>query len=221
MVVSPTFYRDVILCRSLPIPAPLTICSTKNSMPCSPSATSSWTPPPTISPWGRTFHDLDDFFCTKGHDFLQEIYQPKLQEKITAIEQTDEAKQCPHCKKKGQAKHESQNRSRHARTHHPQPHLSPLFRLQTILFFVDVTLGIETGYADSLERLSAETLTELCGVQLAHTTIGDIADRTSVKLADKMENNSNIREAFQQAKGETEFYTDGVGVCVDRKRVRS
>ena len=53
---------------------------------------------------GRTFHDLDDFFCTKGHEFLQEIYQQKLQEKITAIEQTDEGKQCPHCKKKRTSK---------------------------------------------------------------------------------------------------------------------
>ena len=49
---------------------------------------------------GRTFHDLDDFVCTKGHDFLQEIYQQKLQEKITAIEKNRESKQCPHCKKK-------------------------------------------------------------------------------------------------------------------------
>ena len=52
-----------------------------------------------------------------------------------------------------------------------------------------------------------KTLKELCGMQLSHTTIGEIADRTSVRLADKMENNSDIREAFQQAKGETEFYT--------------
>ena len=51
-------------------------------------------------------------------------------------------------------------------------------------------------------------------MQLSHTTIGDIADRTSVKLADKMENNSNIREAFQKAQGETEFYADGVFVHI-------
>ena len=49
---------------------------------------------------GRTFHDLDDFVCTKGHDFLQEVLQQKLQETITTIEKKREAKQCPHCKKK-------------------------------------------------------------------------------------------------------------------------
>ena len=51
-------------------------------------------------------------------------------------------------------------------------------------------------------------------MQLSHTTIGDIADRTSVQLADKMENNLNIREAFQKAQGETEFYADGVFVHI-------
>ena len=91
------FLQGRILYLCLPTPAPLTICSTKNSMPCSPSAISSSTPPNT----DELCHDLDDFFCTKGHDFLQEVYQQKLQEKITIIEKTDEGKQCPNCKKKG------------------------------------------------------------------------------------------------------------------------
>jgi hypothetical protein len=50
--------------------------------------------------FGRTFHDLDDFFCTKGQDFLQEVFKQKLQERIEKTETTPEGKQCPHCKKK-------------------------------------------------------------------------------------------------------------------------
>jgi hypothetical protein len=34
---------------------------------------------------GRTFHDLDDFFCTKGQEFLQEIFKQKLQERIEGL----------------------------------------------------------------------------------------------------------------------------------------
>jgi hypothetical protein len=54
--------------------------------------------------YGRTFHDLDDFFCTKGQDFLQEVFKQKLQERIEKIETTPEGKQCPHCKKKRPSK---------------------------------------------------------------------------------------------------------------------
>ena len=48
---------------------------------------------------GRTLHDLDDFFCTKGQEFLQEVFKEKLQECIVKTETTTEAKQYPHCKK--------------------------------------------------------------------------------------------------------------------------
>jgi hypothetical protein len=54
--------------------------------------------------YGRTFHDLDDFFCTKGQEFLQEVFKQKLQERIENVETTPEGKQCPHCKKKRRSK---------------------------------------------------------------------------------------------------------------------
>jgi hypothetical protein len=54
--------------------------------------------------YGRTFHDLDDFFCTKGQEFLQEVFKQKLQERIEKNETTPEGKQCPHCKKKRRSK---------------------------------------------------------------------------------------------------------------------
>jgi hypothetical protein len=59
---------------------------------------------------GRTFHDLDDFFCTKGHELLQEVFQQKLQERITTAEKTTEAKQCPDCKKKRPTKTKKRKR---------------------------------------------------------------------------------------------------------------
>jgi len=54
---------------------------------------------------GRTLHDLDDFFCTKGHEFLQEVFPKKLQERITKTEAAPEGKQCPHCNKKARMRH--------------------------------------------------------------------------------------------------------------------
>jgi hypothetical protein len=68
---------------------------------------------------GRTFHDLDEFFCTKGHELLQEVFQQKLQERITTSEKTAEGKQCSDCKKKNDLpKQETKNVSRNARAYH-------------------------------------------------------------------------------------------------------
>jgi hypothetical protein len=50
--------------------------------------------------YGETLDDMDEFFLTKGRQFLQETFQEKLQERIKRAETTAEAKQCPHCKKK-------------------------------------------------------------------------------------------------------------------------
>ena len=46
--------------------------------------------------YGETLNDMEEFFLFKGRKFLQE----KLQERIEQVEETDDAKQCPHCKKK-------------------------------------------------------------------------------------------------------------------------
>jgi hypothetical protein len=55
---------------------------------------------------GRTFHDLDEFFCTKGHELLQEVFQQKLQEQIATTEKNTEAR------------YKAKKSSRNARTHH-------------------------------------------------------------------------------------------------------
>jgi hypothetical protein len=44
--------------------------------------------------FGQTFHGLDGFFCTKGHTFLQEVFQEKLQKRIEHVQTIDEAKHC-------------------------------------------------------------------------------------------------------------------------------
>jgi hypothetical protein len=64
-------------------------------------------------------------------------------------------------------------------------------------------------------RLAADNLEELCGISLSHTTVGEIAANTAGEMAVKMENHpEEIRKAFQQAKGEGEFYADGTFVHV-------
>ena len=52
------------------------------------------------SDFGKTFNNLEKFFRTKGQNFLQETLELKLQERIDRVEATNEAKQCPKCKKK-------------------------------------------------------------------------------------------------------------------------
>jgi hypothetical protein len=60
--------------------------------------------------YGRTFHDLDDFFGTKGQKLLQEVFQQKLQERIATAEKNTEVKQCSHCKKKRRSKIQSKKK---------------------------------------------------------------------------------------------------------------
>jgi hypothetical protein len=57
-------------------------------------------------------------------------------------------------------------------------------------------------------------LKEFIGVSLSHATIGKIADKTSKKIAAKMDDNPIFRESFQKGKGNTEFYTDGTFVPI-------
>jgi hypothetical protein len=52
------------------------------------------------SKFGQTFDDLENFFIHDGQKFMREALELKLQERIDHAEATDEAKQCPECKKK-------------------------------------------------------------------------------------------------------------------------
>jgi hypothetical protein len=63
-------------------------------------------------------------------------------------------------------------------------------------------------------RLAAESLAELCGIPLCHVVVGELAQQTAAELAVKMENNPTLRNEFQKAKGEYEFYADGVFVHI-------
>jgi hypothetical protein len=49
---------------------------------------------------------------------------------------------------------------------------------------------------------------------LSCTTIGGIAAKTAGEIAGKLADNPDIRNAFQKAKGDTEFYADGTFVHI-------
>jgi hypothetical protein len=57
-------------------------------------------------------------------------------------------------------------------------------------------------------------LKALCGIVLSPTTVGEIADEVAGEIAAQLPDNTAIRERFQNAKGETEFYIDGTCVHV-------
>jgi hypothetical protein len=63
-------------------------------------------------------------------------------------------------------------------------------------------------------RHAADNLQELCGICLSHTTIGKIAGKTADEMTEKLPNITEIRNDFQKAKGEVEFYADGTCVHV-------
>jgi hypothetical protein len=63
-------------------------------------------------------------------------------------------------------------------------------------------------------RLAADTLQELGGIHLSHMTVGKIAADTADEIATKIQDNPDIRNDFQKAKGDTEFYADGTFVHI-------
>ena len=175
----------------------------------------------------QTLDNMETFFLDKGRQFLQETFQEKLQERVQQVETTPEAKQCPHCKKKTHYKNE---KSKGITSVHGHVTLERCYRhcphCKTYSFPVEVTLGLETLYTTALTQfatrccglwsyeLAAENLAELARVHLSHTTIGKIANVTAEKIAAKMDVNPAFREAFQQAKGKSEFYMDGTFVPI-------
>jgi len=87
-------------------------------------------------------------------------------------------------------------------------------------------LGLDVDYTDGSKRLIAlgngqwsyratsDNIQAFCGFRVSHTTTGKIAAQTADELAECMQDHSDVREEFQKAKGETEFYTDGVFVHI-------
>jgi hypothetical protein len=93
-------------------------------------------------------------------------------------------------------------------------------------FPVDVTLALPKKYTNGLKRMVSRcvgqtsydiaqgNLAELCQIYLSPTTIGKVADETSVEIAERLKDNPDVCRKFQQAKGETEFYADGAFVHI-------
>jgi hypothetical protein len=177
--------------------------------------------------FGQTFDDMENFFLVQGRLFLQETFQEKLQECVQRTETTDEAKQCPKCKKKTRYQDE---KTKDLVCVHGDITVERCYRYcsrcKEYSFFIDVTLGLPKRYSTSVCRfatrccglwsyeLAADTLAELCGIHLSHTTVGKIANETADEIETKMDTNPAFRESFQKAKGETEFYVDGTFVHI-------
>jgi hypothetical protein len=85
---------------------------------------------------------------------------------------------------------------------------------------------METGYTERLcriitrccglwsYRLAKENLQEFFGIRLSHTTLGKIAGHTAEEMAARLQENPDVRNDFQKAKGRVEFYADGVFVHI-------
>jgi hypothetical protein len=85
---------------------------------------------------------------------------------------------------------------------------------------------LDTSYTKYLKRLAtrccgfwafglaAQSLKELCGITLSLMTVRKIAYETAGVLAETLPDNAEIRNDFQKAKGETEFYIDGTCIHV-------
>ena len=96
----------------------------------------------------------------------------------------------------------------------------------TYCFPVERSLGLPKRYSTTLKRfaarccgfwsyaLSAQNLNALCGIRLSPTIVGEIADEVGGIIDTLLPDNGAIRERFQKAKGETEFYIDGTCVHV-------
>jgi hypothetical protein len=176
--------------------------------------------------YGRTFHDLDDFFCTKGQEFLQEVFKQKLQKRIEKNETAPKASNVLTVKK---TQYQNKKTKTVVSVH---GHIVIQHRYlycphcKKYSFPSDVTLGMETGYTERLcrvitrccglwsYRLAKENLQEFFGIRLSHTTLGKIAGHTAEEMAARMRNNPDVRNDFQKAKGRVEFYADGVFVHI-------
>lgn len=175
----------------------------------------------------QTLDTMELFFLNKGREFLKETFQEKLQERVKNVEATAEGKQCPDCKKKTEYK---DKKTKNITSVHGHVALERCYRYcnccKKYTFPIDVTLGLATLYTTALSRLAtrccgfwsyqqaADNLAELAGVRLSDTTIGKIAQETAGKIATAMDDNPAFKNAFQKAKGESEFYTDGTFVHI-------
>jgi len=64
-------------------------------------------------------------------------------------------------------------------------------------------------------RLASENLQEFCGIDLSHTTVGELAQKTANKIAVTLPDRLDLRKDFQEAKGDIEFFADGT--CINTR----
>ncbi|GHT30483.1 hypothetical protein FACS1894214_0420 [Planctomycetales bacterium] len=83
--------------------------------------------------YGHVLDDMDDFLFTAIRKLAAETLEKKIQERINVAEQTDEAKQCPHCKKNGSPQKNSEDADGEQQSYQDFPPPTPLQNLRSIL----------------------------------------------------------------------------------------
>jgi len=68
-------------------------------------------------------------------------------------------------------------------------------------------------------RLAAENLQEFCGIDLSHTTVGDLAQKIADEITEKLPDRIDLRNDFQEAKGDVEFFVDGT--CINTRNAEN
>jgi hypothetical protein len=179
------------------------------------------------APLGKTFDNLEMFFTAEARNFIQHVFQEKLQERIDHAEDHP-SPLCPDCKK------QTANRDNNSKNIIAAYGSMKLWRdyhqcpeCKKRAFPVEATLGIPKRYSNGVKervtyiiglssyRLVAKTLKLFLGFRLSPTTIGEIADQTADEMDARLKKNLDVRKDFQKAKGETEFQTDGT--CINTR----
>jgi hypothetical protein len=89
-----------------------------------------------------------------------------------------------------------------------------------------VQLGFDDNYTRGARRLiafavgkssyelAAFQLTEFGCIRISHQTVSNLTEALSDEVAVKLHHNGAVRQAFQEAKGDVEFTTDGAFIKI-------
>jgi hypothetical protein len=176
--------------------------------------------------YGQMFNRAEAFAVTQGRELVRKSLETIVQEQIDELEKKKETSRCPKCQKK----------KRH-RGYRTKRKMSAVGSVKVTRRYdecvpcrlpqhaADEPLGLDGCYTVGLRRLAvragttgsftdaAESLEEYCGLKLSRDTIRELCRQEAPKMAAWHRETPEVHEQFIEAKGETEFLTDGT--CVN------